>query len=128
MLYAQIFLSAWRHPKSSILHGLVQRMVSFALFAVMDKPSPLIAYFFQVRFHEIHLRFFSCSLFLNIFLSASQFFKSPVLFRMRNLSPLTRYVKIEGYRRHTIFFSFKKMMKYILYRVITAALLQQPVY
>ncbi|KAL6736431.1 hypothetical protein Aduo_006786 [Ancylostoma duodenale] len=43
----KLFLSVWRHPRCSILHGLVQRMVSFVLFSVMEKPSPLIAHFLQ---------------------------------------------------------------------------------
>ncbi|RCN51865.1 hypothetical protein ANCCAN_01953 [Ancylostoma caninum] len=43
----KLFLSVWRHPRCSILHGLVQRMVSFVLFSVLEKPSPLIACFLE---------------------------------------------------------------------------------
>ncbi|KHJ92993.1 hypothetical protein OESDEN_07106 [Oesophagostomum dentatum] len=43
----KLFLSVYRRRKWSILHGLIQRIVSFVLFSVMEKPSPLTAFFFK---------------------------------------------------------------------------------
>ncbi|KJH42152.1 SIT4 phosphatase-associated protein [Dictyocaulus viviparus] len=43
----KLFSVVWRHPRCSILHGLLQRIVSFILYSSMESQSPLIAYLFR---------------------------------------------------------------------------------
>ncbi|KAJ1373981.1 hypothetical protein KIN20_036558 [Parelaphostrongylus tenuis] len=44
---ARLFSLVWRHPRSSILHSLLERIVSLILYTSMESQSPLISYLFK---------------------------------------------------------------------------------
>uniref|UniRef100_A0A0K0DG05 RNA polymerase I-specific transcription initiation factor RRN3 n=1 Tax=Angiostrongylus cantonensis TaxID=6313 RepID=A0A0K0DG05_ANGCA len=43
----KLFSMVWRHPRSSILHSLLQRIIFFILYSSMESLSPLITYLFK---------------------------------------------------------------------------------